>query len=184
MSMKTRLTTELKENIAYWIFILMVSFCVLTSCQTKKKTVSVKSNIETTVKTDSLGKSITATETKYYGDTLNGSGFIYYASDSTDIEAESAGVKLQIQFKSKRDQAGNVIGHDIKYKALAKPVKVSSSYQSKQSEVRKTTKTDESTELVATEKKSGKLGWWVIGLLLILALLLFTSIFNPLKLFK
>ncbi len=162
---------------------IAVLFCATVGCSAKKHTIKKEIKMHAITSTDSSSFTQAETETKVFGDTLRGNSFMSADIDSAEISVQSGGIDLNIKVKPKKNLDGLKVGHDITFNAIAKPKSITNTRQAQQTDVRTTSNKSEQTALVETKTKSGKLGWWVLWLVLLLVVIAFV-LFKPLKFLK
>lgn len=195
--MKKKLTGA-TVGLAVWCAILAVLF-LLASCGSMKKTERSVVKVKSTTQTNVDSSKTVDTETKVFGDTLTGTGFIpandlqktdsailatpFIAGSDTSVFAintESKGIKLRITSKPVKDNKGHVIGNEIDYSAIAKPTATTDTHEVQHTNVR-TTKRVDSTQTVhsRTTTKTGfslpPWVYWAAGLILLLLFIIYIA---------
>jgi hypothetical protein len=187
----------MRKILAAYLFslLLILMLFIMTGCGSIKKTVEAKTESHTLVQTDSASAMHVITETKTYGDTLVGVGYIPLkvlkdttsASDDSLImfSLGSTGIELRGTMTPVY-QHNQLTGLKTDYRAIAKPVTVTNTSKTEQADVRSTIQKD-STKTVqssSTTKTGLSFPWWcwllAAGLVVVLLYWLYKSL--PFKL--
>jgi hypothetical protein len=142
----------------------------IASCGTTKKTEAVTAQISEQSQVQADSTKTVDTETKMYGDTLAGAGYIPFdawqapdsaahgapaiqppdTSGNNTLTVDSKGAKITITATPVRDNKGKVVGTKLTYKAIAKPTQATTTHEVQKASV------STHTKLKATVKDNTK----------------------------